>query len=245
MDPLLCAKRLAPPVGELGARFYFDAGTRARAKELGLRSVEYYGLGRAGVMGDVEPEVVESAFTFFSPTAIALMYTGPRERLSASEAATHYLASADDYAERTFASLSSDVLEAVASTSSDLAMAVPAGRYLVFDGYVTAAPATTPAASAYRGIITLRELRGGVHAQATITAGLAPADAAFVENPDVFSLHGFVDEDRRDREGASARRALVEEETSRAMATYLEALSPDERAKLVDDVLAMAACGGA
>jgi hypothetical protein len=245
MDSLTCANDLAQPVGELGARFYFDAATRARAKELGLRSVEYYGLGRAGVMGDVEPEVVESAFAFFSPTAIAMMYTGPRERLAPSEAATHYLASADDYAERTFASLSSDVLEAVASTASDLAKAVPVGRYLVFDGYVKASPAATPAASAYRGIITLRELRGGIHAEAVLAAGLAPADAAFVENPDVFSLHGYVDEDRRDREGASARRALVEEETSRAMATYLEAISPEGRTRLVDAVLAMAACGGA
>ncbi len=244
MDALTCATLLAEPVGELGARFYFDASTRARAKELGLRSVEYYGLGRAGVMGDVSPAEVESVFAFFSPSAIEAMYTIPSARLAASEAARHYLASADDYAERTFATVSSDVLENVAGACARVAGAVPKGLYRLVDGYVGAAPATSAPARAYRGVIIVRELRGGVHALAAADAGLASADAAYVENPDLFQLHGFVEEDRVDRDGAPARRALVEEETTRAMATYLEVLSASARVDLVEGVRAMAACGG-
>lgn len=245
MDALECATLLAGPVGELGARFYFDATTRARAKELGVRSVEYYGLGRAGVMGDVSPEEVESAFAFFSPAAVAAMYTGARERLRPLEAARHYLASADDYAERTFAHLASDLLENVSRESTAVARAVPVGRYRVFDGYVSATPTTSPAASAYRGVIVLRELRGGVHAEAVAAAGLSPADAAYVENPDIFSLHGFVDGDRVDPEGAVARRQVAEEATTRAMAAYFEVISEGARDELVAGVNAMAACGGA
>jgi Helix-turn-helix family len=244
MDAHECAALIAAPIGELGARFYFDEATRSRAKELGLRSVEYYGLGRAGVMGDVSAEEVEDAFAFFSPTAVQAMYTNARERVSPLEAAVSYLASADSYAERTFATLSSDVLASVARAADEVAAVVPVGRYRVFDGYVAAPAATSEAAKAYRGVIILRELRGGAHAVAVADAGLAPADAAYVESPDLFRLHGFVEGDRRDPDAAPARRALAEEATTHIMSSYVEALSASARVALVEGVIAMAACGG-
>ena len=242
MDALTCAINLAGPVGELGARFYFDAATRSRAKELGLRSIEYYGLGRAGVMGDVEPAAVAAAFTFFSSAAIERMYAAPRERFDPPEAAAHYLASADAYAERVYADLDEGLLAGVANAAFRVAAIVPEGRYPIFDGYRRAGRATSAAASAYRGVILLRELRGGAHIDAVLEAGLSPADAAYLEDPAIFSLHGYADEDRSDLGDGLERRSLAEDATSRAMAGFFAVLDEAERARLVEGVAAMAAC---
>ena len=245
MDALSCAKSLAGPVGELGARFYFDDATRARAKELGLRSIEYYGLGRAGVMGDVEPAVVAAAFTFFSDAAIERMYAVPRGRARASEVAAHYLASADAYAQRVYAPLEESLLARVADATFRVAAIVPEGRYLVFDGYRRFGRATSAAASAYRGVILLRELRGGAHIDAVAESGLTPADAAYLEDPAIFSLHGYAEEDRSDLVDAAQRRAVAEDATSRVMAGFFAVLGESEREDLVADVAAMADCQGA
>ena len=245
MDALSCAIALAAPVGELGARFYFDDATRSRARELGLRSIEYYGLGRAGVMGDVDVDVVERAFTFFSSAAIERMYGAPRERTSPLEAAAHYLASADAYAEAAFAELGETLLARVADLTFRVAAVVPEGRYLVFDGYRRAGRATRAASSAYRGVILLRELRGGVHIDAVHEAGLTPADAAYLEDPAVFSLHGYSESDRSDADDAAQRRSFAEDATSRAMAEFFAVLPASERDELVVGVAAMAACGAA
>ena len=245
MDALTCASSLAGPVGELGARFYFDDATRSRAKELGLRSIEYYGLGRAGVMGDVEPAVVADAFTFFSSAAIERMYAVPRERFRPSEAAAHYLASADAYAERVYAELDDSLLAGVADATFRVAAIVPEGRYLVFDGYRRAGRASSAAASAYRGVILLRELRGGVHIDAVRESGLSPADAAYLEDPAIFSLHGYADEDRSDLDDGHERRNFAEDATSQTMAGFFAVLDESERERLVTSVAAMAACRGA
>ena len=235
---------LAGPVGELGARFYFDDATRSRAKELGLRSIEYYGLGRAGVMGDVEPAMVAAAFTFFSDAAIERMYAVPRGRFSPSEAAAHYLATADAYAERVYGALDEALLARVADAAFRVAAVVPEGRYLVFDGYRRFGRAGNAAASAYRGIILLRELRGGAPIDAVAESGLSPADAAYLEDPAIFSLHGYADEDRSDPADAPERRSYAEDATSQVMAGFFAVLSEDERDELVAGVAAMADCPG-
>ena len=241
MDTLTCAISLAGPVGEVGARFYFDDATRSRAKELGLRSIEYYGLGRAGVMGDVEPAAVARAFTFFSGAAIDRMYSVPRRRFRPSEAAAHYLASADAYAERVYVDLDDDLLAGVADMTFRVAAIVPEGRYPVFDGYRRAGRANSAAASAYRGVILLRELRGGVHIDAVGESGLSPADAAFLEDPAIFSLHGYADEDRSDFADGPQRRNFAEDATSETMADFFSVLADNERERLVAGVAAMAA----
>jgi hypothetical protein len=245
VDALSCAISLAEPVGELGARFYFDDATRARAKELGLRSIEYYGLGRAGVMGDVEPETVAQAFTFFSNAAIGRMYGEPRRRFSPLDAAAHYLESADAYAVVAYAELDAALLAGVADATFRVAAIVPEGRYPVFDGYRRAGRAANAAASAYRGVILLRELRGGAHIDAVQESGLSPADAAYLEDPAIFSLHGYADEDRGDLADGPERRSFAEDATSRTMADFFAVLDEGERESLVAGVAAMAACRGA
>ncbi len=246
MDALSCARELARPIGDLGSRFYFAPSTRARAKELGLRSVEYYGLGRAGVLGDVAPQEVLGAFAFFSPTAIEHIYANARASLSPVTAAAHYLASAEAYATESFAGLEATVLTRVSELGERVLAAAPVGRYRLFDGYRAMRPSTGPAPRAYRVIVELRELRGGAHIDAVAEAGLSAAEASYLEDPENYALHGFGPGDVGDAArlvAAAPLRALAEAATDATMAEYYAVLSGPERDEFVAAVAVLAGAG--
>jgi len=67
MNTVELADLTADPVQVLGASFYFDALTRARGKESGLNSFEYYGLGRGGTLGNVDTESSSTPSPSFTP----------------------------------------------------------------------------------------------------------------------------------------------------------------------------------
>ena len=62
MDPRETIAAIAPKTADIGSAFYFHPDTVATAKSLGLDGFRMYFLGRGGVLGDVEPAVVSSAF---------------------------------------------------------------------------------------------------------------------------------------------------------------------------------------
>ena len=77
----------AANVGSLGAKYYFHPNTLAVGKELGLDGFRFYVLGRGGVLGDVEPAVVTSAFGYFNPGTIAKIWTSGCEKVAPRDAA--------------------------------------------------------------------------------------------------------------------------------------------------------------
>ena len=90
---------VAGKTGDIGAAFYFTPETTGRGKEFDLGGFYFYFVGRGGVLGDVEPAVVHSAFGYFHPDMVAKMWTGALEKLaghqmSARDAAREYIACA-------------------------------------------------------------------------------------------------------------------------------------------------------
>ncbi len=69
----------AGPIGVLGASHYFAPGTVAIGKERGIDGFRFYFLGRGGVLGDVESEVVASAFGYFHPALVEKMWNSAKE----------------------------------------------------------------------------------------------------------------------------------------------------------------------
>ncbi|MEZ5230551.1 MAG: hypothetical protein R2710_28945 [Acidimicrobiales bacterium] len=61
MTPEAVISATAGPTGNVGAAFYFHPDTLAKGKELGLDGMRFYILGRGGVLGDAESDVVASA----------------------------------------------------------------------------------------------------------------------------------------------------------------------------------------
>ena len=242
MTPLELAQRLARPVGTIGAGFYFDPGTAEAAAALGINVYEFYGLGRGGVLGNVDVEVVRDAFYFFHPRTIDLLWAAAKEKGDPVEVARAHVAAAYAYAERTFADVPRDLLADTAAYAQKVLDADPLGEHPLADGYRRVATPENPAHAAYLGVIGLREMRGAIHIGAIIAAGLSPAQACYLESPSIFKLHGYRDEDvpevTPDLEG---RKAAAEAATDEAMAERLAVLDEAQGEALAAGVEAMAA----
>jgi hypothetical protein len=131
-------------------------------------------------------------------------------------------------------------LRGFADASRKVINAVPDGKYALFDGYRKFPVPAEAARAAYLGTILLRELRGGVHIDATKANGVEAHEACYSNSEFIFKLHGYGDDDTpASTEGLPERMAAAEELTTTTMASYLDVLSDDERASLAEGVVAM------
>ena len=241
MTSLELAQQLAGPIGALGAAFYFDPGTVEAASALGINVYEFYGLGRGGVLGDVDVATVSDAFYFFHPRTIDLLWSAAKTKADPVEVARAHVAAAYAYADRTFGAVPLELLEAAARAARTVLAADPLGVHPLADGYRRVAAPTDPLHDAYLRVIALRELRGAIHIEAIIAAGLSPAQACYLDDPSIFALHGYRDEDiPAVTPQLEASKVSAEVATNAAMAERLGALQESERDVFARAIEAMA-----
>jgi len=239
MDATELADVTAEPIQWVGLSFYFDPHTVERASELGLHRYEFYGLGRGGVLGDVDSDTVTEAFTFFHPAAVERFWSAT-QKADPVVTARQYLEAAYGYADRTFGAIPVDVLANYAAAAHKVVGAVERGHHRLVDGYRQYPVPESAVHAAYLGAIMMRELRGCVHIDAVAEAGITVVQACYLSDPDNFRRHGYTEADvpvvTADVE---ARKVRAEQITSAAMADYFGVLSDDERQQLRDGALAM------
>lgn len=240
MNSTELASATSEPMQVVGASFYFAPATAERAKELGLNVFQFYGLGRAGVLGDVDYDVVFDAFTFFSHSAMGMLWTDSRVLAEPVETAEAHVQAAYAYADATFGAIPTDALAKFALAVHKVAESVSVGHHALLDGYKRFAVPANPVHSAYLGAILMRELRGCVHIDAVREAGITPAEAAYLHDPMAFKLHGYAeDEVPTVTPDLEARKQRAEEITTATMAAYFAVLTDEERQALHDGALAM------
>jgi hypothetical protein len=240
MDTLELSQATAQPIQMVGQGFYFDPHTLERASELGLHRYQFYGLGRGGVLGDVDRSVVDDAFTFFHPRVYEFMWDNARDKAEPVATADAYVQSAYVFADNTFGALSVELLSGYAKATQKVIAGVQQGHHKLVDGYRQYQVPESPVHAAYLGAILMRELRGCVHIDAVAQVGLTPAQAIYLQNPDDFKRHGYIDEEVP---GAStdldAKKKEAEVLTNSMMAHYFDVLDDDERQYLLDGAHAM------
>jgi hypothetical protein len=230
----------ADPIQTLGMSFYFDPLTGERAKEHGLNIFEFYGLGRAGTLGDVDTPTVFEAFTFFNQSTIDFLWTRAKSKADPAAAAADYLLAAYAFADRTFGGIDLTVLARFASAARKVVDAEPSGVCPLVDGYKKFRAPADPVHAAYLGTIFLRELRGGVHIHAVNEVGLSPLVACYLQDPGVFTLHGYQADEAPDvTNELEDKKVQAEELTSAAMQKCFDVLSDAEREALVAGTRAM------
>ena len=235
----------AAPIQVLGMSFYFDPPTKERARELGLNVFEFYGLGRAGVLGHVDNSVVDRAFTFFHPDTITALWDSPLAKADPISTAAHYVEAAYAFADRTFGELDETDLANFATVAFKVIANVPLGRHLLVDGYRQYGVPENAVHAAYLGTILLRELRGGAHIDAVHQVGLAPHEAAYLESDDLFKLHGYAEADVPVvTPELEAKKFEAEAVTARTMAEYFSVLGEVEREQLAAGTFSMFAALG-
>jgi hypothetical protein len=225
----------ADPIQVLGMSFYFDPLTKEQGREHGLNVYEFYGLGRGGVLGDVDTSVVLDAFTFFDPSVVEFFWTNAKSKADPVVVAEAHVQAAYAFADRTFGGIDPTVLAKFAAAARKAADAEPAGVCPLVDGYKQYPMPSDPVHAAYFGTILLRELRGGVHIHAVNEVELDPLVACYLQEPLVFKLHGYKDEDVPEvTDDLTEKKRHAEQLTSDAVASCFDVLNDDEREALAE-----------
>lgn len=230
MDALDAATRTADAVGTIGSHFMLDGATYKRGAELGFQGLDFYMVGRGGVLGEVDADVVAASFTFFEPGAVRTLWAQGCGVMPPAQAAQEFAACCAAWAE---AKVPDDL---DAARLAELAGAVVAqGRPAcspVFAGWRAVAVPTSPKAAAVHHLNTLRELRNGLHGAAVVSADLSPLEALSLRTPHMVPLFGWSAPAPTD--GLQPRWDAAEEQTNRSMAHAYEGLSDGERDELTE-----------
>jgi hypothetical protein len=229
MTPIETAARTAEGIVTLGTAFMMDGDTYTRGAELGFTGLDFYIVGRGGVLGDVDADIVVACFGYFEPTMIRTNWEAGTKVLGPRRAAEEFAACGHRFAERRFpddldvtrlADLAGRVVESASAAGAPL-----------FAGWRRLPVAGAPKARALHHLNALRELRGGLHIGAVRAAGLRPLDAVLVKAPVMAGLYGWP-EPYDDVSALGDTWQHAEDGTNRAMADAFSVLDARERAEL-------------
>ena len=225
----------------VGAAFYFHPDTLARGKEAGLDGFRFYILGRGGVLGNVEPEVVHGAFGYFNPALIAKMWNSASERVAPRDAARLYHQCAHELGRRQLSEIAG--LDGFVDASTHIIGYVEGASLPLFTAMrAEPVPDDAPAAAMHQAMV-LRELRGSVHLLALVAQGLDSAKAHAIKRPDDVTSFGYEtapDVTDADRENWQRAESMTDE----LLVPAYSSLSDDQATALIAGTAAMAAALG-
>lgn len=189
MAPLDIVTTTSPQLNSAGAVPYFHPDTLAAGKEIGLDGFRFYVLGRGGVLGDVEPALVGSAFGYFAPGLVAKMWNSAKERVAPREAARAYNACAEAVGRSMLADV--DGLTEFNDAAEAAIAGVDVAGLALFAGYASEPLPDDAPGRAMRNVMTLREWRGSLHLLTIVAVGLSPAVAHAIRRPGDVAAFGW------------------------------------------------------
>ena len=214
------ASTIAPLIGSLGAKYMLDPDTMAHGAEAGYpNGFAYYVVGRGGVLGDVDSDVVYSAFMFFERTLIDKLWNAGVTVEGARAASKRYMQSCDAWGRKHLANV--DQLELFIAPAEKLVSQVDSSGLSLFAGLRAEPLPSDMSARAYRLVTLIRELRGCLHIAACVTHRLSGLEATLVSSGEgMTKLHGWAPPYPNVSHLVSARDA-AEKATNDAMARLI------------------------
>lgn len=238
MDLQAYAARTTKAITSGGGAFMLHPDTTARGEAIGLDLGGFYGIGRGGVLGDVDADVVISAFAFFEPGLVRTIWDAARTKMTPAEGAAKYAAACADWGRDHLAGV--DGLDDLAVLLERVSQeASPIGAPLFAGWRAMPLPDDAPG-RATQLLHVMRELRGGLHICALLAAGVAPVEALLLDTPDQAALFGW-SEPLPDPDHQRAAYAEADANTNRMVAPAFAVLDDAERdrlAAILDAVLA-------
>lgn len=220
-----------PKIGALGSAFYFIPATLARGKELGFDGFRFYLLGRGGVLGDVEPAVITSAFGYFNGPLVEKLWNDARTKMAPREAGRVYMGCAQDFGRAKFAAVAG-LAEFCASAEKVVAAVHPAGLPL-FAGIAAEPLAQDLPARAMQLIAVLREFRGSAHLIAVVASGLEPKAAHLMRRPEMAKAFGYPEDPFEATDADRAKHAAADALTDVLVTPAYSVLNEVEAAALL------------
>lgn len=240
MELVEYAGRVGEPVRALGGAFMLDSATIARSGELGLDFSGFYGLGRVGVLGDVDADVAAAAMVFFEPAMVRSIWDGARAKLTPIDAATEFMEACRAWGRAHLAGVGG-LGELCALVERVVTAASPAAAPL-FAGWRAMPLPDDPAGRAAQLCHVLREHRGAAHGVAVLATGLSPLEAVVANGgAETAALYGWPEPYPDPDPG---RAAEAEALTDRLAAPAYGTLSAGEHESLLELLDRAAAAAG-
>ncbi|MEQ4718349.1 hypothetical protein [Nonomuraea sp. B19D2] len=240
-DPRTTAAQVKAPIGQLGGGWMISREAKAVCEEYGLGPRELYFRGRCGVLGECDADVVTSVAVFFPPQHVEESWNGGR-KLAAEQAVELYAEVCRAWGRRKLGGYDgcariAELLQPVVEQAS------PVGAPL-FAGWRAVPLADDPPARATQLMHVVRELRGGLHANAVVAAGLDPLAATLATSHDatpfgqaagemIAKFFQWPEPYATPGPDVLARRAAVEETTDDLMAPVFSVLDDNESDELI------------
>lgn len=243
-DDVVFAARVRSGVGTLGGAFFLSEQAKQAGKNLGLRGWPTYFVGRCGVLGPVDADVVTAVCGFFPESFVERAWNEGCE-VDLTFAVEVYLKACQEWG-RTHLAGFSDV-ERLAELAGFVVDRTPSIGAPLFAGWRSLPREVEAPELLAQHMTTLRELRGAMHLAAVMASGLTPREA-IVTGPGGSANASFfgwsdvaVEDDRYDF--VIEARAEAERKTDRMMTTSWTTLELGERAEfatLLDRAVAVA-----
>ena len=162
-------------IARLGGGFMLSDQAKAAATSAGTGGWALYMLGRGGVLGEVDPDVVAAAFHFFPSDKVRKGWAKARAIITPQGAVGLFTGACHEWGRRHLAEAKE--LDRLAELLEKAAKAAPVAGVPLFAGWrAVPLPADAPARVAQLAHV-LREYRGGVHGICCLAAGLTPLEA--------------------------------------------------------------------
>ena len=181
--------RACPIIRDIGWAHFFAPEAESAAAGLGLDLFTLYAVGRGGVLGDVEPVVVASAFGYFNPEVVEALWNAGRAQIAPREAARVYLDCAAEVGRRRLAHIEG-LDEMVAAADAVHEAADPVGLAL-YAGYKGELLVDDVPGRAMQLVDVLREFRGSAHLIALRACGVDARTAHFIKRPGDSAMFGW------------------------------------------------------
>jgi hypothetical protein len=193
MDTQSLIDTVCPKIRDLGWTYYFVGETVAVGEAVGLDALTFYVLGRGGVLGDVEPEVVASAFGYFNPEMVAAIWTAGRAILPPREAGRLHWACAADLGRQAFSDLPD--LEGFCAAAGAVNDAADSVGLPLFAGFHAEGLVEDLPGRAMQLMAILREFRGSAHLVGVKASGLVAKTAHAFTRPNDMAMFGWTPDD--------------------------------------------------
>lgn len=160
------------PIGNLGGAWMTTPAEEAATEAAGLKDWQLYFLGRHGVLGDVDPDVVTASAYVFPAEYLRREWTAGRLTVTPEAALAQYMALCHDWAKEHLGDF------AAAQRLADLAQriigAVDVAGLPLFAGWRAVDVPPDPALRCGQLLNVLREHRGACHGVALVALGMSP-----------------------------------------------------------------------
>jgi hypothetical protein len=210
-----------------------DQSTMAFGKEQGFDNpIAFYFVGRGGVLGDVDGDVVASAFGFWNPSLVRSMWSLGSQVMPPRQTARLFAEACHRYGREHLAGI--EGLDDLADIGEQIIESVDSTGLTLFAGWRgEPMPDDAPARAAHV-IHVLREHRGSAHVVAVVATGLSALEAILTQSGAEHAKFFGWTEPMPEVGSLSDRREGAEELTDRLVAPAFTSVSDEELARFTE-----------